>query len=68
MTTDQPTDRVNIEQSASGRLEGRVLQYLLEVFKPQSDSFTQSAAFDASDKCHKDDEDDVDGNDMGCED
>ena len=23
---DQPTDRVNIEQSASGRLEGRVLQ------------------------------------------
>ena len=23
----QPTDRVNIEQSASGRLEGRVLQY-----------------------------------------
>ena len=27
---DRPTDdRVNIEQSASGRLEGRVLQYLL---------------------------------------
>ena len=25
--TNQPTDRVNIEQSASGRLEGRVLQY-----------------------------------------
>ena len=24
--TNQPTDRVNIEQSASGRLEGRVLQ------------------------------------------
>ena len=24
----QPTDRVNIEQSASGRLEGRVLQYV----------------------------------------
>ena len=23
---NQPTDRVNIEQSASGRLEGRVLQ------------------------------------------
>ena len=26
--TNQPTDRVNIEQSASGRLEGRVLQYI----------------------------------------
>ena len=25
----QPTDRVNIEQSASGRLEGRVLQYVI---------------------------------------
>jgi len=26
-TTDDDDDRVNIEQSASGRLEGRVLQY-----------------------------------------
>ena len=25
---NRPTDRVNIEQSASGRLEGRVLQKL----------------------------------------
>ena len=29
----QPTDRVNIEQSASGRLEGRVLQYHLQLNK-----------------------------------
>ena len=28
---DRPTtDRVNIEQSASGRLEGRVLQYIVQ--------------------------------------
>ena len=27
---NQPTDRGNIEQSASRRLEGRVLQYLLK--------------------------------------
>ena len=28
---DRPTDRVNIEQSALGRLEGRVLQFPKEL-------------------------------------
>ncbi len=29
---DRPTDRVNIEQSASGRLKGKVLQFLKMLF------------------------------------
>ena len=36
----QPTDRVNIEQSASGRLEGRVLQLQILCFQNSTNYIT----------------------------